>query len=651
MKLILKLYRLLAVACLLGFLYNCANLGQISGGPKDEMPPVILETYPEMRATNFKDDNIEITFDEFVQLKEIQNQLLVSPPTEQLPVVRTKNKSVVVKFDEELKDSTTYTIYFGDAISDYNEGNPIKNFQFAFSTGQAIDSMLVTGKVLSAEDLKPLGEETYVVLYKNHSDSAFFNDAPDFVGRVDKEGNFSVSNVPDGNYKVYAIKDGNRNYKFDMYEERIAFADSLTFFKSKTIPVFDTLYLEGERLDSARLLHDALDSIFIDTVLYHEHQIMTAQEFELFLFEENRAPRSLSKSERKAPGYINIVFNQPIDDTLIFNLADTTIDKQWYTLENFNNDSLIYWITDTTLNQKELIEVEVGYYTLDTLNQQYLHRDTLRLSNPVKKVKKRKKEKVTEPLISISPSIKKGAALDLFEQLAFEFKTPLSVIDTNYLHLFRKDTIDVAIPFQFLKDSILLMRYELLAEWESEKEYKFIMDSMAFYDIYQHTHDTLEFHFKIQKPEHYGKIIVNMGETQSNKILQLLGTKEEVLREKTLQNNSVVEFELVPPGEYTMKLIFDENNNGKWDTGNYLKHKHAEKVIFNDSPINVRSNWDIDVEWDWSVKYREIKEKKKTEKKQEKKKDETNDGFQDNFNPAGGLNSGSGGSLRGGERF
>ena len=206
--------------------WNCAQQGSPSGGPIDEDPPVVIESEPLNYSTNFDAKKIRISFDEYIVLENVNQQLIVSPPMEEQPEVKLRKKTIIIEFEEELKTNTTYTFNFGDAIKDLHEGNKLQNFEYVFSTGEVLDSMSVRGTLKYAETLEVPEEPFSIMLYTDLRDSVPLLDIPLYVGRSNDSGVFSVNNLRPDRYKVFALKDGNNNFLFDLPSEEIAFLDS-----------------------------------------------------------------------------------------------------------------------------------------------------------------------------------------------------------------------------------------------------------------------------------------------------------------------------------------------------------------------------------------------------------------------------------------
>ncbi len=236
------------------FFYSCAKVVAPTGGPKDEEHPLIVEVNPPDYTVNFDSKKISITFNEYIQLKDLNNNLIISPPVGEKPDVKVKGKTLVIEFNEELKDSTTYNIYFGNSVQDYNEGNPIENFEYVLSTGTYIDSLSISGKIINSFNLLP-EEGVYVMLYKDLEDSVPIKQIPIYISKTNKEGLYRINNISNNKYKLFALRDFNKNYLFDLPNEDIAFIDSLVLFDLISETKIDTIFKSDSTL---------LDSMIID---------------------------------------------------------------------------------------------------------------------------------------------------------------------------------------------------------------------------------------------------------------------------------------------------------------------------------------------------------------------------------------------------
>ncbi len=321
----LKGFTYLIVALLI---YGCAQVVPLTGGDKDETFPKELKSTPENKSINFIAKTITIEFDEFIKLQNLQQQLIVSPVMEKKPEVSIKGKKLIIKLKEELTPNTTYSINFGNAIVDITENNPIPNFKYVFSTGSYLDSLSFSGSVVDAFELKTV-DKIYVMLYDELEDSVPMKQLPRYVAITDKSGDFSVTNMAHGNYKVFALQDINANYLYDLPNEKIAFMDN---------------------------------PIKIDSSLTHQH---------LFLFEEKQDNQFLKKIEHKEFGKVVFYLNQPSQ-----NLTISTNRKEkirWYEEErNPTNDTIIHWLLGVGDFKEAEYYISEGKKMLDTTNVSFI---------------------------------------------------------------------------------------------------------------------------------------------------------------------------------------------------------------------------------------------------------------------------------------
>jgi len=246
------------VACVL-IVYSCANIVPPSGGPKDVIPPRVIKCVPENRSVRYDAKQIRIDFDEYIQLKNLNSELLVSPPMELMPDVSVRGKSLVIKIADTLKAHTTYNFYFGNSVVDITEGNSLSNFQYVFSTGDFVDSLSIKGFVNEAFDLKP-AEGVFVMLYDSIADTVPYFQRPLYLTRTDKTGYFELNNLRDTLYKIFVLKDANSNLLFDLPYEKIAFADSAVEIDAKTD---STLKIFFEKVGPAKELSAKAKGILI----------------------------------------------------------------------------------------------------------------------------------------------------------------------------------------------------------------------------------------------------------------------------------------------------------------------------------------------------------------------------------------------------
>jgi hypothetical protein len=604
------------------FFYSCAKIVAPTGGPKDEEHPLIVTVDPPDYTVNFDRKKITITFNEFIQLKDLNNNLIISPPIQEKPTIKVKGKTLVIEFNEELQDSTTYNIYFGNSVQDYNEGNPIENFQYVLSTGAYIDSLSISGKVINSFNLLP-EEGVYVMLYKELEDSVPIKQIPVYLSKTNKEGLFRINNVSNNKFKLFALRDFNKNYLFDLPNEDIAFIDSLVLFDLITETKIDTVFKSDSTLINSMIIdQDSLnnkaslnletesDSVTlkanltseIDTIIVHSKSYYPVKDYVVRLFTEDREVQYLANSTRSIRQKIEIVFNKPIKDSVVFASADTLIEKDWFIKETgVQGDSITYWITDSTIYKKENLVFTLTYQKEDSNLVYQWNTDTLKLK--FFELKKKKNEPVDTSL-KYALNVKSKGTIDLNSKLNFIFETPISSYDTSKINLFAViDTVEFPVEYTILQDGLKLRKYGLSVDWGADTIYRLEIYAGAFTDIYESVNDTNIIEFKTQKRDFYGKILANVTgiDSTAQLICQLIlpsKDKETIYNEKLVTTDQIVEFNFLPPKEFIFKVIIDKNFNKKWDTGEYLKHIQPEEVLYYTEKIKVRSNWDIEINFD-----------------------------------------------------
>ncbi len=599
------------VYSILVIIYGCAKIGSPTGGPKDETPPEVVASEPGNYSTEFTGKKIEIKFNEFIQLKNIYNELLISPPLEERPVTKLKGKGLVIDLNNELRDNTTYTLYFGNAIADNNEGNILPDFEFVVSTGSYVDSMSVTGKLVNAFNLKPEDEPVYIMLYENLNDSAPYLEIPAYVGRTKKDGTFAVNNIKTDTFKVFALKDGNSNLLFDAGNEKIAFIDT-SFIITPELVETTYYYLADSLLSIDSTASDSLlaglvtDSITGDT-LKIEEKLKYALHVNMFLFEEESEYQYLTAKERESRERIFFTFKRPLYDSLFIRPLNFTFNNNWFIKEeSINNDTIIYWITDTSISNMDTVSLQLKYTTIDTLNNFITQTDTVILKYREKKEKKqtgRKTKEADEKIeeekyLMLGLNIKNRATVDLNKSIRISPEKPVIDYSSSLIKFYKiEDSLEVAQPFILAKDTVKLRDFNITTQWEENMKYKLLVEPGAFTDIYAFSNDTVLIDFRTQKADYYGNILLTIENANSPLIVQLLTEKEDVVKEKFISGNNVVTFDFLQPKKYMLKVIYDNNDNRKWDTGKYLKKIQPEKVFYYKGDIDVRSNWDVDITW------------------------------------------------------
>lgn len=613
---------------------RCANVGSLTGGLKDEEPPEVVESSPENYSIHFDKKRIEITFDEFIVLNNVNQELVVSPPLKEKPEVRLKNKSILIDLNNELRDSTTYTLNFGEAIQDNNEGNPLSNFEFVFSTGNYLDSLSVGGSLLNAFDRKVIEESVGVMLYDKLDDSVVYREIPVYIAKTDKKGNFRINNLKTGTYKIFALNDLNNNFLFDLPNESIAFADSFLNVDPDFFLEIIKAEKERQRLDS--IARDSaveisvkteeppapqkaenkkgrnrpprgerpemqIDTLAVDSVT-DEHLPLIPDQLliDLVLFTEENQSQFLNNNERKEKNKIEFSFNLPVSDS--FAVKSLIPDrKNWYLKEETpERDSFVYWIIDNEVSEMDSILLELDYVVLDSMDKRVWSSDSLYFvyREPAKSSRKRnvEEEKPDNMLLLSGPG--RNAVVELNEKLRLTSETPVNYIDTSLVKFRRlEDSIYFREPYNIYKDSVHSRIIHFDKEWKAEQVFELVFYPGAVMDVFGKTNDTLNFNFSVRNEDYYGTLIVNMDSLQGPMIIQLLDTKEKVLREHFMDEPGLYSFEYLKAGDYKLKFIHDANGNRKWDTGKYIEKRQPEKVEYYSGKINIRANWDMEVKF------------------------------------------------------
>ncbi|MCG6189690.1 Ig-like domain-containing protein [Maribellus maritimus] len=622
---------------------SCANQGMPTGGPKDTVPPVLLSTQPKYKALSFDDDEIRFTFNEYVITDQISEILVVSPPLKKRPSIRTKSKTVIIKFNEDLKDSTTYSLDFKNSIVDNNERNPLNNMRFSFSTGDVYDSLRVAGSVVNSFNMEPV-ENALVLLHNNLHDSAVYTELPDFIAKTDEYGVFMIDNIPPGSYHLFSLNDANSDLKYNEGAEEIAFFDSI---------IVPSATFEAERDTLVR---------GVDSLLITGHTHFLPEPIYLRQFTEDLFEQYIDSYTRSTRYKCNFVFNESVDDTFNIQLVDSNVED-WYILEpNSKMDSITFWITDTLLAQKDTLLMDVSYFQLDSTQQVYVHHDTLQMnfSEPEKKETPRgrrrgrddedEQEDAQAEIPQFVWETSFGSTVELNEDLKFTAPEPLKNLDKNDFTLYlTDDTLKTPLEYKFTKDSVAYRTYNISANWEPETGYTIEVDSAAAENIYGITSKGISKKFKSREDDYYGQILANCTNVDTPTIVQLLDNNEEVLSQKRIDKDQTVTFEYLEPAKYIIKVILDRNNNGKWDTGSYQDKYQPEEIYYLNSIIKVRSNWDSSIALDLTANEsfvkkiidHELEEQKRKEAEEKAKKEAENERRQQNNL----LNQGSGGGL------
>lgn len=553
---------LTAYCLIICFITGCAIVVAPTGGEKDITPPKVTSTKPAEGSVNFSSKEIHVTFNEFVQLKDINKFFLASPPFEKQPDIEIKKKSVVVYFNEPLKPATTYQLFFGNAIQDITENNPYGNYTYTFSTGDFLDSLRLKGTVINAFTSKP-EKDILVVLYKNTEDSVPFKEKPFYLSRTDENGNFMLEHLAPGKHRLFAINDANANFLTDGIGESIAFADSLLTL----VPI-----------------EKPADTAAADTI---KKSLSATDAGNLYLFPQTDSSQRLVKAYLAKQGLLCMIFKNPVKKLEIKPLSSDSSFFKIFQETNATKDTVNFWLPGIVNDSAKIMVVENGKIL-----------DTTKVSLKIQvRTRKGKSEATDKPeKLTIESSLSSGGVYEIRNPLQLKFSQPLTRFNRKRWYMIEdKDTLHPQIVFS---DS-LYRKTVINHKWKENTIYKIFIPSETAENIFGQKNDTVVFQFKTRRLSEYGNIAMQLQpqETDKHYLLQLLNEKDAVLDQKAINGTAIVKFENLLPAKYQLKIIRDANNNGKWDTGDYFKKIQPEKVLLYSKMIEVRANWDIEEEW------------------------------------------------------
>lgn len=583
---------------------GCARMGQPDGGWYDDDPPRILGSTPEDQATNVTTKKITIQFDEYIKLADVTQKVIVSPPQLEMPEIKGAGKKIVVELKDTLKPNTTYTIDFSDAISDNNEGNPLGNYTFTFSTGEQIDTCEVAGNVLDASNLEPV-KGILVGLYDDLSDSAFKTKPLLRVARTDGRGRFVIKGVAPGEYRVYALQDADGDYIFNQKSEMIAFSHQTYQPSSKPDIRQDTIWK---------------DTLHIDNIIRVPYTHFYPDDIVLLAFQEIQTDRYLIKQpERTNADRFTLYFsygNPQLPQIRGLNFDE----KDAFILEaNEKKDTLTYWLRDTMLVNRDTLEMELSYLMTDStgiLVTQVDTVDVLAKTSYEKRQKERKKvieewtkkqekqKKRGEDYDSIMPPVPLAvqyivkASMDPDFRVNFVMPSPLAKCDTSAIHLYTKiDSLWYRTPFEFYRQESSLRTYDFVAEWRPDTEYSLEIDSAAFVDIYGVTSAAYKQGIKVKALDEYATLLFQLsGVSDTTVIVELLDKGDRPIK-RVRATNAQAEFFYINPAIYYARAFVDRNGNGVWDTGDYDKDLQAEEMYYYPQKIECKAKFDVTLSW------------------------------------------------------
>ena len=593
------------VCLLLAMIVSCARMGQPDGGWYDDTPPRVVHTDPADKGTGVKSKKVTITFDEFIKLEDATSKVVISPPQIEPADIKASGKKIVVELKDSLMDNTTYTIDFSDAISDNNEGNPMGNYTYSFSTGERIDTFEVSGNVLDATNLEPI-KGILVGLYDDLSDTVFARKPFIRVSRTDSRGRFVIRGIAPGTYRVYALQDADGNYIYSQKSEMLAFSHETFNPYAKPDIRQDTVWRDTLRIDS--IIRTPYTHFYPDDIV-------------LRAFTALQTDRYLVKSERAEPNKLNFYFSYGNDSLPQLRGLNFNSDSAFVVDSNLKNDTITYWIKDTTLINTDSLTLEARYLITDSTGTLVMQTDTLEMI-PKMSYEKRMKQEEKEnekwlkeqekkkkkgeaydsimPLKPLEPQISGGGTITPEQNIFFTMPTPLQKCDTSAIHLYSKiDTLWYKSRFEWLPVPGNIKKFELRAEWRPDIEYSLEVDSAAFVDIYGLVSKSIKQGIKVSSNDEFGSLIVNVSGQRDSAtvIVQLLGSNDNVQKEAKVVDGAA-EFFYLKAGKYYLKAFVDNNDNGLWDTGDYYADLQPEEVYYYPKEVECKEKWDITIGWD-----------------------------------------------------
>ena len=592
-------------------LASCANRGQgPQGGPRDSIPPVVMKETPLNGTLNFTGKEIVVQFDEYIQLDDVQKNVLISPPQQTPPEVKAIGKKLSVVFQEDLIDSTTYTLDFGPAICDYNEKVPLEGYVFSFSTGDVIDSLAISGKLYDAATLNPM-PFVMVGIHRNLSDSALSTIPFTRITRTDSEGNFIIHNIHAGTYRLYALNDISRDYIYQP-GEALAYADSLIVPSCRIEEHTDTIWKDTLGIDL--LTGDTLFTRLVDSTYTHQVTHFYPDSLILWCFEESKQRRYFQRVFREEQHVFSLVFSAPQDTLPIIRaLRPSEVDSlgndsSWVDFlqhsmlqASFNKDTLTFWLTDSLAIGMDSIYLQMQYKVTDSLYNLVDKIDTVlavyrhpRLSEKARETYERNKRNRKLELKTNASS-----KFEIYDTIRVLSAFPIDSLNDNMFHLWQKvDTILKPMTLKLEKKDSMGMEVYVMAKLLPEASYQLKIDSAACIDIYGICNDSIETTLKLKSKEEYSSLTVKLEAFDSLARIQLLNDKDVVIRELPATNDGA-KFEYLAPTTYYLRLYIDLDGDGKWTTGDWLLKRQPEPIYYFPKKLKLRANWDFEENFDY----------------------------------------------------
>lgn len=597
---------LLALIGLTSLIAACANQGAgPDGGPYDETPPHIVGMTAPERLQNGKRTKFSLVFNELIKVDNPTEKIIVSPPQIETPEIKVSGRRITVELLDSMRPNTTYTVDFSDAITDNNEGNPLGQYTYIFSTGQTTDTMQMSGYVLNAEDLEPV-KGILAGLYQQHHDSVFAQRAFDRVARTDASGFFSIKGVaPDRDYRLYALQDADGDFHFTQPSEMVGFLHNDLRAGAFRDTRYDTLWVDSVRYDSIRII---------------PYTHFTPDDLVVRAFKIDVNTRHYLKAQRDVPEWFTTFFTGPSRKRPTIQGLNFDARKAFVVNASAGNDTLTYWLADTTLLRQDTLRFAYTYDNWDdSLAQMLPKTDTLELvpkttfakraANEAKELEKWNKQrekrekrgdfsKSQPPMVALQLRADVSSSLVPNRNILIQFDQPLQHFNTKKLHLrLKKDSTYHDAPYALDTVPNNILAYRLRAEWRPGQEYQLVIDSAAMTSLYGRVNLATDNKFSIAKLEDFGTVFLSLSNAHESTVVQLLGSDGKPVAQAPTKNGRA-EFYYVQPGKYYLRCFFDRNGDGKWTTGSWSPRRDPEEVYYFPKEIEVRANWDLNESWD-----------------------------------------------------
>ena len=586
---------------------SCARMGSPDGGWYDDTPPYVVSASPADGGVNASSKKIIINFNEFIKLENAQEKVIVSPPQLEQAEIKAAGKRIIVELKDSLKENTTYTVDFSDAISDNNEGNPMGQYTYSFSTGDHIDTMEVSGYVLNAEDLEPV-KGMLVGLYPYDAPDSVFHKEPMMrVSRSNASGQFTIKGVANGKYRAYALNDVDGDLVFGQKSEIIAFSRDSIIPSWKPDTRQDTIWR---------------DSLHIANIVPVPYTHFLPDDVTLVAFQEPQTDRYMLKTERTSPEKLGVFFSYGHDSLPELKGLNFLSDNAFVVEPSEKRDTVYYWLRDSTLINQDTLNVEMRFWGTDSIGNLALLKDTLsflakesyekRKKSQEKQMEEWQKEqekrkKKGDPYDSVMPkkflSIKLEASQVKPEQtIPIEVQEPIVKFDSTAIHLFSKvDSLWYRKPRQIRQLSPRTFR--LSATWEPGTEYSLEIDSATFKSIYGLENNKFKQGIKVGSTDQFSTLTVNVSgipravtDSSATVYVRMLDDSGKILDQAAVKGGKA-EFLYVKPGTYYLSAFCDMDGNSKWDTGKYDDGKQPEPVFFFSEEIECKEKWDVSRNW------------------------------------------------------